>query len=257
MKSYRALLVDDEVHARKRMSHLLSEHTDHIEIVGEANSVASAISMMKSLEPDLLFLDIKLGDGDAFDVLQQLVGKPHVIFATAYSEYAHKAFEHRAIDYLLKPVTSDRLALAIDRLPTEPVPQSSEAMKQLLDLAASLRSAPTPISYPVRLGDRTIFVRFDDITHFEAKDKVVYLHTVEKKSYPIDRSLTQLQMQLPKSFIQVHRAYILNRTHLVECHRYFSGKYKLILGKPMLATIESGVTYKSTVEDLMNSIDFS
>jgi len=256
MKTYRTILVDDEVHARNRMAQLLVDYSNQINIVGQAGSVATAVSMVKEIEPDLIFLDIKLGDGDAFDVLQQLKGKPQIIFVTAFSEFAHKAFEYRAIDYLLKPVSAERLAQSINRLPAEPEPQSSDAMKQLLDLAASLRSAAVPISYPVRLGDRTLFVRFDDITHFEAKDKIVYLHTVDKKSYPLDRSLTLLQSQLPKTFLQVHRAYIINRALLVECHRFFGGKYKLILGKPMLVTIESGVTYKDTVEDIMRSIDF-
>jgi two-component system LytT family response regulator len=123
-------------------------------------------------------------------------------------------------------------------------------LEALLELASSLRQQPKPVSYPVTVGDRTLFVRYDDITHFEARDKLVYLCTREKKEYPIDISLSRLAETLPPQFVQVHRAFVINCDFLSEIHRYFGGKYKLLLGRPMIVTVESGSTYKEVVEKL-------
>lgn len=251
MSPFRALLVDDEAPSRDRMRRLLAEFDERVEIVGEAGSVAQAAVLTGEMRPDLLFLDIRLGDGDAFDLLRRLDPMPQVIFVTAYSEYAHKAFEHRAVDYLLKPVTVDRLASALARLPGQPEQLGPEAVRKLLDLASTLAAGPQPTSFPVRLGDRTLFVRFADITHFEAREKLVYLHTMERKSYPIDVSLTRLMERLPGQFVQVHRAFVVNRDHIAEVHRFFGGKYRIVLGRPAVATVESGVTYKEVVEGMM------
>ncbi len=251
MNRFRVLIVDDESPSRDRMRRLLADFHDRVDVVGEAGSVVQAVGMAKEMRPELLFLDIRLGDGDAFDVLRQLDPMPQVIFATAYSEYAHKAFEHRAVDYLLKPVTADRLAAALARLPREPEQLTPEAVRKLLDLASTLAAGPQPTSFPVRLGDRTLFVRFADITHFEAREKLVYLNTLERKSYPIDISLIRLMERLPQAFVQVHRAFVVNRDHIAEVHRFFGGKYRIVLGRPSVATVESGVTYKDVVEGMM------
>jgi two-component system LytT family response regulator len=249
MNPLRALIIDDESLARERLQRQLKSH-HRIYVVAECGSVAEACERIDQDLPDLVFLDIRLGDGDAFDILRQIRHIPHVIFTTAYSDYAHRAFEHKAIDYLMKPIEESRLADAIQRLPSEPTHDTKASLESLLELAQSLRQVPKPISYPITVGDRTLFVRFDDITHFEAKEKLVYLHTRDKKEYPLDVSLTRLSETLPGQFVQVHRAFIINRDVLSEIHRYFGGKYKLLLGRPMIVTVESGVTYKEIVEKL-------
>lgn len=245
----RALLVDDEQPALDRMEMLLQSHPS-VEIAGVSKSVADAISNIDSLMPDVVFLDVKMGDGDAFDVLKSIHHLPAVVFATAYSDYAHKAFEHRAVDYLVKPVEPARLAETIDRLHSSASNTTHQQLDQLLELAASLRQHRMPMSHPVTIGDRTLFVRYEDITHFEAREKLVYLCTKDKKEYPIDNSLSRLSDSLPPQFVQVHRAFVINRDFLSEIHRYFGGKYKLLLGRPMIVTVESGSTYKDVVEKL-------
>jgi two-component system LytT family response regulator len=245
----RTLIVDDEQLARERLSRQLQEHTN-IRIVGECGSVADSVSKIDELQPDLVFLDVRLGDGDAFDILSRIHHVPHIIFSTAYSDYAYRAFEHKAVDYLLKPVDATRLADALRRLPDTFSAATKAPLEALLELASSLRQQPKPVSYPVTVGDRTLFVRYDDITHFEARDKLVYLCTREKKEYPIDISLSRLAETLPPQFVQVHRAFVINCDFLSEIHRYFGGKYKLLLGRPMIVTVESGSTYKEVVEKL-------
>jgi len=249
MSTLRTLIIDDEPLARERLQRQLREYR-RIHVVAECGSVAEACESIDNILPDLVFLDIRLGDGDAFDILRQIRHIPHVIFTTAYSDYAYRAFEHNALDYLMKPIEDARLANAIQRLPNENTLDSRASLESLLELAQSLRQAPKPISFPVTVGDRTLFVRFDDITHFEAKDKLVYLNTRDKKEYPLDQSLTRLIETLPGQFVQIHRAFIINRDFLSEIHRYFGGKYKLLLGRPMIVTIESGSTYKDIVDNL-------
>ena len=249
MSYIKALIVEDEPLARERLMRQLKAHP-HIRVIHQCGSVTEAVSKIDQLLPDVVFLDVRLGDGDAFDILSSIHHVPHVIFLTAFSDYAYRAFEHKALDYLLKPVDDARLASALLRLPDMSTHNSRAALEALLELAGTLRQEPKPISYPVTVGDRTLFVRFDDITHFEARDKLVYLYTREKKEYPIDSSLTRLIETLPGQFVQVHRAFIINRDFLSEIHRYFGGKYKLLLGKPLIVTVESGNTYKDVVEKL-------
>lgn len=253
MTPIRVLIIDDEALARERLIRLLHEF-DHIDVIGEAQCVAEACVVIDALRPDLIFLDIRLGDGDAFDILSNINHIPRIIFATAFTDYAHRAFEHRAVDYLLKPVDSTRLTDAIGRM-SEPVAEHpAQALEAILELASSLRQRHRSTSFPVTLGDRTLFIRFDDITYFEARDKLVFLATRDKKEYPLDASLTKLIESLPGQFVQIHRSFVINRDHLTEIHRYFSGKYKLLLGKPMIVTIESGVTYKEVVDELKQAM---
>lgn len=249
MNRLRVLLVDDEQPALDRMAALLQVHAS-VEVVGSAKSVAEATAGIDSLKPDAVFLDVKMGDGDAFDVLKAIQHLPSIVFATAYSDYAHRAFEHRVVDYLVKPVEASRLSETISRLQSLPAHSTNQQLDQLLELAASLRQQRQPVSHPVTIGDRTFFVRYDDITHFEAREKLVYLCTKEKKEYPIDTSLSRLAESLPPQFVQVHRAFVINCDYLSEMHRYFGGKYKLLLGRPMIVTVESGSTYKDVVEKL-------
>lgn len=249
MNRLQVLLVDDEQPALDRMGNLLNDYPS-VEVLGAAKSVAEAVRSIDALKPDVVFLDVKMGDGDAFDVLKSIQHIPSVVFATAYSDYAHKAFEHRAVDYLVKPIEAARLAETIQRLQSAPPRPPNQQLDQLLELAATLRQSRQPVSHPVTIGDRTLFVRYDEITHFEARDKLVYLCTKERKEYPIDTSLSRLAESLPPQFVQIHRAFVINCDLLSEIHRYFGGKYKLLLGRPMIVTVESGSTYKDIVEKL-------
>jgi two-component system LytT family response regulator len=110
-----ALIVDDERLARLDLRHVLAAHTD-VEIVGEAANASEAEAQIQALKPDVVFLDIRMPDGSGFDLLERLESSPNVIFTTAYDEYALKAFEVNALDYLLKPIAADRLHAALERV---------------------------------------------------------------------------------------------------------------------------------------------
>src|ERR1041385_1761516 len=113
---FKTILIDDEPAARRLMKNLLLEHSDVVEIVGEASNGKEAIDKIEKLRPDLIFLDIQMPDLTGFEVIEQLSEKPNIIFTTAYEQYAVKAFETFSIDYLLKPIKEERLAQSIEKL---------------------------------------------------------------------------------------------------------------------------------------------
>ncbi len=112
----KALIVDDEPAARRMLIYLCNEYAKHIHVIGEAQNGATAIALIDELKPDFIFLDIEMGDMTGFDVLNKLEHKPNIIFTTAYEQFAIKAFEDFAVDYLLKPIKDERFKIAIEKL---------------------------------------------------------------------------------------------------------------------------------------------
>jgi two-component system LytT family response regulator len=204
----RALLIDDEPPARDLMRRLLGAHRDTIEIAGEARSVADAAEKCAQLRPNLLFLDIQMPREDGFALLPRLAPPlPAVIFVTAYDAFAVRAFEVNAVDYLLKPVGTERLARAISRLSVAPAPRDDEP--RLGALAAS----------------DTIFLRSDRgvrttpvtaITHIEAEENYTRVHLADGGAMLIRRPMSEWERILPPDlFVRIERSLLINR-HAVQ-----------------------------------------
>jgi two-component system, LytTR family, response regulator len=185
----RALIIDDERLARAELRRLLARHSE-IEIAGEARNGDEALKLAPELSLDLLFLDIQMPGMTGFDLLERLEDVPHVIFTTAYDEYALKAFEVNALDYLLKPIAPERLAAALARLP----PRSSPRLEQVF----------------VRDGDRCWIIRLPDIFLLESEGNYTRVHFRNERPL-IRRSLNALEAQLdPAIFFRAGRKEILN-----------------------------------------------
>jgi two-component system LytT family response regulator len=193
MKRVRAFIVEDEPLARKRLVRLLEQRGD-IEVAGVAADGDEALERISPADPDLLFLDIHLPGLGGFDVLDQIRGgaRPFVIFTTAYDEYALKAFEVHAIDYLLKPFDDVRLNAALDRaLPL-------------------IRGSNPSARFIVKSGGRILFLGADDIAWISAADNYVYLH-VNGASHLVRTTLRALERTLePGRFVRIHRSAIVN-----------------------------------------------
>ena len=186
-----ALVIDDEPLARKRMISLLEPYSSEIEILGEAGSGAQAIKMIHETLPDVVFLDIQMPDMDAFEVLHSLSANdvPLVIFTTAYDNFALKAFDENTVDYLLKPVDPDRLAVSIEKLRRQ-IPQvddttvppgfSWEKLCNLVDMSALYLQR-----LQVKVGDRIVFVNIDEVVRFHSEEKYTTVYTVNGQ-YVID-----------------------------------------------------------------------
>lgn len=192
----RILIVDDEHLARQAMRRLLAAHPE-AEIVGEADSIETALAAIKQCEPQLVFLDIELGGGDGFDLLATLERPPVIVFVTAYAEYAVEAFEVNAVDYLLKPVASERLAESLAR-----------AERQLA-LARPVSGARV---VALRTPEQTILVPASDIAALRADGDFTHVLVADQAPVMIWRTLSHFEELLPAPpFLRVSRSLIINR----------------------------------------------
>lgn len=213
----KALLIDDERLARNELRRLLAVHPD-IEIVGEAVDVEDAAQKVAELKPGLLFLDVQMPGADGFSLLERLEPPlPAVIFTTAYDEFAVKAFEFNALDYLLKPVDPNRLIAALERLRHHESATSGTA--------ASVQ--PPRLSLKdkvfVREGDRCWFVPVKNIRLLESEGNYTRLHFDDQKPQ-LFRSLTAMEERLdPRSFFRANRKQVINLTWVEGIEPWFSG----------------------------------
>ncbi len=224
----RAMIIDDEELARKRLRKMLKKYEEEVEIIGEARNGEEAVERINSARPDVIFLDVQMPGFDGFEVVRRLKSKPHIVFATAYDEFALKAFEENTVDYLLKPIEERRLDKAIDKLR-----QLFDAHQLHLDrnverLLARLASAPLK-RLQVKVGDRIVLVECADIVYFEARDKYTYVHTADQE-YILDLTLAEVESKLEAAdFVRIHRSAIINVKHILELVKWFGGKYKVKL----------------------------
>ena len=231
----KTLIVDDEPLARMRMRSLLEKYSEDLEILDEAGSGAQAISKIRELMPDVVFLDIQMPDMDAFEVLHSLQGDdvPLVIFTTAFDNFALKAFEENTVDYLLKPVAPERLAASIEKLrkaipqvDATPIPADLnwEKLRNLVDMSGLYLQR-----LQVKVGDRIVFVNIDEVIRFHSEEKYTTVYTVNGQ-YVIDTTLVELEKKLdPKHFTRVHRSHIVAIDYIAECRKGDAGRMVMVL----------------------------
>jgi two-component system LytT family response regulator len=224
----RAVVVDDEDLARRRLLKLLLKYGEELEVVGEAANGDEAVAVISSLRPDVVFLDVQMPGCDGFEVVRRLREKPFIVFATAYNEYALKAFEENSVDYLLKPVEQKRLDRTVDKLRRFAGTSSLGMDENIVKMLSRLASPPLQ-RLKVSLGDKIFLIDLPDIAYFESRDKATYLHTTDRE-YMIPETLADLEEKLDGStFVRIHRAHIVNVTFIRELVRWFAGRYKVRL----------------------------
>lgn len=239
--TYRTVLVDDEPPARKRLTRLLQAHAE-VAVVGEAATGEEAVACLRAERPDLVFLDIHLPEYDGFEVLRRLEDPPLTIFTTGHDRYALRAFQAASIDYLLKPVEAETLARALQKLNRLTRASRGDLEQRLQEF---LNRFPVPQAPPeylqkmaVRVGERALLIEMADVSHFEAKDKYVFLHTLAGKEYIVEQTVAELEGRLdPRKFVRVHRSTLVNIDHVKEIQTWFNGKYRLVLGNHTSAEI--------------------
>lgn len=239
----RSLIIDDEELARLRIRDLLDLHPS-IEVVGECGDGASAIDRILALRPDLLFLDIQMPERGGFEVLQAVAREilPATIFVTAYDEYALRAFEAHALDYLLKPIDPTRFHQAVSRAVKiargDPVPG-------LLTLLENL-GAPNERRKKVgRRGTQSVFFDLDEITWCEAAGNYVRVRTPDGECL-VRETLTSLIGQLdPRRFARVHRSILVNLERIATLTPKAHGEYEILMrdGK----VLQSSRTYRESL----------
>jgi two-component system LytT family response regulator len=237
------LIADDEAPARSRLRRLLDplQEAGRIGAPIEAADGVEALEALSGSDIDLAFLDVRMPGLDGFDVLDRLPPEAHpaVVFTTAYDEYAIRAFEANAVDYLLKPIEAERLKTAVERAEKQTGDQS-ERLASLLDTLDEAAGAPEPAKEPIRqlsvpARDRLVIVAAEDIIAAEVSDGITNLYVRAQGASSTDRhivpfTLDALEGRLdPRDFMRVHRSAIVQIGCIREMIPWFSGRYKLVL----------------------------
>ncbi|HUM97305.1 MAG TPA: LytTR family DNA-binding domain-containing protein [Chitinophagaceae bacterium] len=246
---FKAIVIDDEPAARRLMLSLLSEYKDVIEVIGEASNGREAVQKIETLQPDIIFLDIQMPDMTGFEVIEKLGKKPNIVFTTAYEQYAMKAFETFSIDYLLKPIREERLAISIEKLKQFGKLNSIIDLKGLQDVIEQLRAPKKSTALPIKTGDRINLIRFENICFLEANDKYVYIHTMDGQRILTDHTLSYLEEKLPEQFYRVQKSFIINKELIKEMHKHFNGRFLFVMNDKNATQITSGRTYNESIKE--------
>jgi two-component system LytT family response regulator len=243
-KTYTALIVDDERLARESIIAMLSEF-NNIQVVGEASSLASTVQAVEELHPDVIFLDIQIPGGSAFELLEKVQNKSKIIFVTAYNEYAAQAFDVNAVDYLVKPVSHKRLSLSIAKL---------ASLNDDID-----SSAPTESSR-LKYGD-SLFITMDNSWRFLKIRSIVVINaagdytkvfTSDGNAQMTKKSLREWESRLPQNyFARIHRSTIVNIDYIERTEGWFNYSCRVFLKgieKPFLISRR----YVSRLKDLFS-----
>lgn len=252
MNKLRLLIVDDEPLIRKGLRSAVRQIAE-VEVVGEAGSGTEAIQAIHSKRPDLVFLDVRMADCTGLDVVREIGPDkmPAVIFITAYDEYAVKAFEINAVDYVLKPFDEDRLNESIERARKRIGAQSDSALTIQLEALLKANSTKWADKLVVRNGDRYEFVPVESIDWIESADNYVELHCGTRQ-YLHGETLISLEARLdPSRFKRIHRCRIVNTSRILAMHPLLSGTYEMELHNGTRLT--TGRQYKDTVQQLMRA----
>jgi two-component system, LytTR family, response regulator len=229
-KNIRCLIVDDEPLAREAIRTCAS-FDPSLQIIGEASDGDDAVSAIQQDSPDLVFLDVQMPGMDGFEVLQALEARglkiPVTVFITAYDQYALRAFEAQALDYLLKPIDEKRfrraLAAAKSRIASEKNWFTAEELVQRLEQSGILRRPMARL--PVKSNGRIVFVRLDEIEWIEAEGNYLRLH-LEDESYLLRETMNSFEARVdPQHFMRIHRSAIANIDCIKDVQPWFTGEY--------------------------------
>jgi len=226
----RAVIIEDEEFASKRLGQLIGELSPEMDVVGNLTSVESSLLWFsKNKLPDLIFLDIQLNDGYGFDVLDRLEEHPPVIFTTAYNEYAIRGFKYNGVDYLLKPIVKEELKKALEKFRKNSTGNGVSPISHLEHLR-QLFQKEYKHRFMVKVGNQ--FRSFDvgEIAYFKSHEGLIHLYTHTHKSYPIEYSIDQLEEILnPIQFFRINRKFMVSVKAVAEIHSYFNSRLLLKL----------------------------
>lgn len=249
----RAILVDDERSVRENLRYLIQEYCTEIQIVGEGATVSEAISEINRHKPDLVFLDIEIREGSGFDVLEHLsVPKPAIIFTTAYSQYAVNAFKVEVADYLLKPIDSQDLVIAVNKVKLRLSRNSLERrlnslMENLEEL--SVQSKVRRIGLPI-LGGMQYF-QLSDIIRLQSQSNYTYFYLAGQKEVLVSKTLKDFDVSLAsQGFFRVHQSHMVNMDHVVQYHKADGGYIILSDG----STVPLSKSHKEAFIQLLSRI---
>jgi two-component system LytT family response regulator len=236
MKKFKTIIIDDERLAREEVKRALKGYPE-FEIIGEASHVVEAKEMIESALPDIIFLDIHMPGKSGFDLLEELTAVPEVVFTTAYDQYAVKAFELNALDYLVKPLRKERFAKTIEKVKAELV-KKEEIKTDVLPMHRKIF---------IKDGENCYFIPLSEIYFIESLDNYARLYFGNQKAM-IKRSLNILEEKLdPTVFFRTNRSQIINTHYIKEIYPHFNNKLHITLttGETIEVSSRQSVKFKN------------
>jgi len=236
MKTFKTIIIDDERLAREEVKRALKGYPE-FEIIGEASHVDEAKILIEKVKPDLLFLDIHMPGKSGFDLLEELTTVPEVVFTTAYDQYAVKAFELNALDYLVKPLRDERFAKTIEKVKAE-LAKKEEIKTDVLPMHRKIF---------IKDGEKCYFIPLSEIHFIESMENYARLYFGDQKAM-IKRSLNLLEEKLDSTvFFRVNRSQIINTHYIKEIHPHFNNKLHITLttGETLEVSSRQSVKFKN------------
>lgn len=217
MEEYKVIIVDDERLAREEVKRCLVNYPE-FKIVGEANNAALGKELIESTNPHVVFLDIQMPEKTGFDLLEELTTVPEIVFTTAYSEYAAKAFEVNALDYLVKPIREERFAKSIEKVKAELFKIKQTRSEFLIHQKIFIKD-----------GDKCFFIPLSDIRYIESLENYARLHFNKNKAL-VKKSLNSLESKLDHTmFFRINRKQIINIQYIKKVYPHLNNRLKIVL----------------------------
>lgn len=224
----RVLIIEDEELAADTLQKILIHIDPSIQILAILGTVESAVAWLQRNTADLLFMDIHLGDGESFEIFEQIQVASPVIFTTAYDQYTLKAFKNQGIDYLLKPFDEEDVRSALDKLHN--LRKSPELILSQNLQHTALRSGKQRSRFMVKIGQLIRTVNSEDVAYFMADDKYLFLVTKDQQNYIIEETIGSLEPQLdPAAFFRINRKFIINIGSIKEMYKLSRNRLKILL----------------------------
>ncbi|MEY5069309.1 MAG: hypothetical protein RLZ47_1171 [Bacteroidota bacterium] len=243
---FKTIIIDDELIGTQRLKRLLAPY-ELFDIMAEAVNGKEGFELIEKLHPDVIFLDIEMPVMNGFEMLKLIRHKPKVVFTTAFDQYAIKAFEENSIDYLLKPIEKDRLDLTVKKLQSSaPFSPDLNSIKNLIQVIQPKKELKT---LTVRLGDKIMLIRLDDISYIEAEDKYVFLRCIDGSSHLTDFTMAYLEEKLPDEFVRIHRSFIINTDLIKEIRKSFNGSLAFVLNDKEMTRLNSSRSYSASLRE--------
>ncbi len=222
----KVIIVEDEKLATERLQTLLKTYDPSIEIIACLESIEDTVQYLKNhSHPDLLLLDIHLSDGHSFEIFKQVSYNRPIIFTTAYDEYALDAFKMLSIDYILKPVSGEALATALNKFKSMSLSFSATDLNRV---SQGWKGQRYKKRFLGKIGQRLFFIDAEEVAFFQADNKIVYLADKEGNRYIIDHTMERLEEQLdPQHFFRLNRKFIVNISAIQQVKPYYNNRLRL------------------------------